>query len=111
MISPRSGETTDTFMADLAVGCGQIKAGAPARGERVAKYNRLTRIELEHPSLPFGPPQSDSISPQSQASSDSRHGDITGAPGVPHPVTSLGGHSAMPGASGVRPIRLLRTDR
>ena len=47
MVSHRSGETEDTFIADLAVGigCGQMKAGAPARGERTAKYNRLLRIE------------------------------------------------------------------
>ncbi len=47
MVSHRSGETEDTFIADLAValGCGQIKAGAPCRGERVAKYNRLLEIE------------------------------------------------------------------
>jgi enolase len=47
MISHRSGETADTFIADLAVatGVGQIKSGAPARGERVAKYNRLIEIE------------------------------------------------------------------
>lgn len=47
MVSHRSGETEDTFIADLAVaiGCGMIKAGAPARGERIAKYNRLLRIE------------------------------------------------------------------
>ena len=47
MVSHRSGETGDTFIADLAVGigCGQIKAGAPCRGERTAKYNRLLRIE------------------------------------------------------------------
>jgi enolase len=47
MMSHRSGETEDTTIADLAVavGCGQIKAGAPARGERVAKYNQLLRIE------------------------------------------------------------------
>lgn len=47
MVSHRSGETEDTFIADLAVGigCGQIKAGAPCRGERTAKYNRLLRIE------------------------------------------------------------------
>jgi enolase len=47
MISHRSGETEDTTIADLAVatGCGQIKSGAPARGERTAKYNRLLRIE------------------------------------------------------------------
>jgi enolase len=47
MMSHRSGETDDAFVADLAValGTGQIKAGAPARGERVAKYNELSRIE------------------------------------------------------------------
>jgi len=47
MVSHRSGETEDTFIADLAVGigCGMIKAGAPCRGERIAKYNRLLRIE------------------------------------------------------------------
>ena len=49
VVSHRSGETWDDFIADLAVarGCGQIKSGAPARGERVAKYNRLLRIEEE----------------------------------------------------------------
>ena len=49
MMSHRSGETEDTTISDLAValGCGQIKTGAPARSERVAKYNRLLRIELE----------------------------------------------------------------
>ena len=47
VISHRSGETEDTFIADFAVatGAGQIKTGAPARGERTAKYNRLLRIE------------------------------------------------------------------
>jgi enolase len=47
IISHRSGETEDTTIADLAVGTVaiQIKAGAPARSERVAKYNRLLRIE------------------------------------------------------------------
>ena len=47
MVSHRSGETEDTFIADLSValGCGQIKLGAPARGERTAKYNALMRIE------------------------------------------------------------------
>jgi enolase len=47
VISHRSGETEDTFIADLAVatGVGQIKTGAPARSERVAKYNQLLRIE------------------------------------------------------------------
>jgi len=47
MMSHRSGETEDTTIADLAVAtnCGQIKAGAPARSERVAKYNQLLRIE------------------------------------------------------------------
>jgi enolase len=49
VISHRSGETEDTFIADLAVatGVGQIKTGAPSRGERVIKYNRLLRIEEE----------------------------------------------------------------
>ena len=54
-VSHRSGETEDTFIADLAVGagCGHMKTGAPARGERVAKYNRLIEIEdAEH--LPYG---------------------------------------------------------
>jgi enolase len=55
MVSHRSGETEDTFIADLAVGtgCGQLKTGAPARGERVAKYNRLLEIEAEN-ELPYG---------------------------------------------------------
>ena len=49
MMSHRSGETEDTTIADLAVAlnCGQIKTGAPARTERVAKYNQLLRIEEE----------------------------------------------------------------
>lgn len=47
VVSHRSGETEDAFIADLVVGlgCGQIKTGAPARSERVAKYNQLLRIE------------------------------------------------------------------
>jgi enolase len=47
MVSHRSGESEDTTMADIAVAleCGQIKSGAPARTERTAKYNRLLRIE------------------------------------------------------------------
>ncbi len=53
VVSHRSGETEDSFIADLAVGinAGQIKAGAPARGERTAKYNQLLRIEE---SISFG---------------------------------------------------------
>lgn len=49
MMSHRSGETEDTTIADLAValGVGQMKSGAPARGERIAKYNQLLRIEEE----------------------------------------------------------------
>jgi enolase len=49
VISHRSGETEDTTIADLAVAtnAGQIKTGAPARGERTAKYNRLLAIEAE----------------------------------------------------------------
>ena len=56
MVSHRSGETPDTFIADLVVatGAGQIKTGAPARGERVAKYNRLTEISASNPELPYG---------------------------------------------------------
>jgi enolase len=55
-VSHRSGETTDTFIADLAVsaGCGMLKTGAPARGERVAKYNRLLEIAAAHPAMPYG---------------------------------------------------------
>lgn len=47
VVSHRSGDTEDAFIADLAVGlgCGQIKTGAPARSERTAKYNRLLRVE------------------------------------------------------------------
>jgi len=64
IISHRSGETTDDFIADLAVaaGTGQIKTGAPCRGERLAKYNQLLRIEEElgvaahyAGAAPFGP--------------------------------------------------------
>jgi enolase len=49
VVSHRSGETEDTSIADLSVafGTGQIKTGAPARGERIAKYNQLLRIEEE----------------------------------------------------------------
>src|SRR3989344_2111246 len=55
MVSHRSGETSDSFIADLAVGigCGQIKSGAPCRSERLAKYNQLLRIE-EEIKLPYG---------------------------------------------------------
>ncbi|MEO0022727.1 MAG: enolase C-terminal domain-like protein, partial [candidate division WOR-3 bacterium] len=54
IVSHRSGETDDHFIADLAVAanCGQIKTGAPCRGERTAKYNRLIRIE-EEDHLPY----------------------------------------------------------
>lgn len=49
MVSHRSGETEDVFIADLVVGlnAGQIKSGAPCRSERTCKYNRLMRIEEE----------------------------------------------------------------
>lgn len=48
-VSHRSGETTDDFIADLTVGVqtGHLKSGAPCRGERIAKYNRLMDIESE----------------------------------------------------------------
>ena len=57
-VSHRSGETEDSFIADLAVGtgCGHLKSGAPARGERVAKYNRLLEIAATAPSLRYGMP-------------------------------------------------------
>jgi enolase len=57
MMSHRSGETEDTTIADLAVAtdCGQIKTGAPARSERVAKYNQLLRIEEELDDAAFYP--------------------------------------------------------
>jgi enolase len=57
-VSHRSGETEDTFIADLAAGtgCGHLKSGAPARGERVAKYNRLLEIAAATPSLRYGMP-------------------------------------------------------
>ncbi len=56
MVSHRSGETPDAFIADLAVGsgCGQLKSGAPARGERVAKYNRILQIAAQHRELDYG---------------------------------------------------------
>ena len=55
VISHRSGETEDTFIADLSVatGVGQIKTGSLSRSDRIAKYNRLLRIE-ESSSAPFG---------------------------------------------------------
>lgn len=58
MVSHRSGETNDSFIADFSVGigAGQIKAGAPARGERLAKYNRLLEIEQET-KLPYAKPK------------------------------------------------------
>jgi enolase len=57
-VSHRSGETEDTFIADLATGtgCGHLKSGAPARGERVAKYNRLLEIAAAQPGLRYGMP-------------------------------------------------------
>ncbi len=63
MVSHRSGETIDTFIADFAVatGAGQIKSGAPCRGERVAKYNRLIEIERELTAQRGAPRLSDSI--------------------------------------------------
>lgn len=55
IISHRSGETEDSFIADFSVGLGtgQIKTGAPARGERTAKYNRLAMIAAEDASIPY----------------------------------------------------------
>jgi enolase len=65
VVSARSGETEDDALADLAVasGAGQIKIGSVARGERLAKYNQLLRIEEEMgPGAPFGPPAPFSVS-------------------------------------------------
>ena len=55
MISHRSGETCDTFIADLSVALatGQIKTGAPCRGERVEKYNQILRINEELGSVQY----------------------------------------------------------
>ncbi|HEY5355391.1 MAG TPA: phosphopyruvate hydratase [Streptosporangiaceae bacterium] len=57
-VSHRSGETEDSFIADLAVGtgCGHLKSGAPARGERITKYNRLMEIAATAPALRYGMP-------------------------------------------------------
>lgn len=56
LVSHRSGETGDAFIADRAVGTGsaQPKSGAPARGEHVTEYNRLSEIAGSQPTLPFG---------------------------------------------------------
>lgn len=56
VMSHRSGETTDDYISDLAVATniGQMKSGAPARGERVAKYNQLIRLSEEYPDLEVG---------------------------------------------------------
>ena len=57
-VSHRSGETEASFIADLTVGTGSghLKSGAPARGERVAKYNRLIEIAASSPAIPYGMP-------------------------------------------------------
>jgi enolase len=57
-LSPPLWETEDTFIADLATGtsCGHLKSGTPARGERVAKYNRLLEIAAAQPALGYGMP-------------------------------------------------------
>ena len=57
-VSHRSGETEDPFIADLAVGtgCRHLKSGAPARGERITKYNRLMEIAASAPGLRYGMP-------------------------------------------------------
>ena len=55
VLSARSGETEDTWLADLAVGwqTGQLKVGSTTRSERTAKWNRLLRLEAEHPDAVF----------------------------------------------------------
>ena len=54
-MSHRSGETADDFIADLtvALGTGHLKTGAPCRGERLAKYNQLLRIEERNPGIGY----------------------------------------------------------
>jgi len=56
VVTQSEGETGDSFIADLTIGsgCGQLSAGAPVRGERVAKYNRLIQIAAGSPDLPYG---------------------------------------------------------
>ena len=93
MVSHRSGETEDTFIADLAVatGAGQIKTGAPSRSERVAKYNQLIRIEEQ-----LGPAASYPGTVRVPADADGRNPRGGGVPGRD------GGHrarAAQPGAS------------
>jgi len=58
VLSARSGETEDTWLADLAVGwqTGQLKVGSTTRSERTAKWNRLLRLEAEHPDAVFAGP-------------------------------------------------------
>ena len=55
VLSARSGETEDSWLADLAVGwrTGQLKVGSTTRSERTAKWNRLLRIESEHPEATY----------------------------------------------------------
>jgi enolase len=55
VVSARSGDTEDAWLADLAVGwrAGQIKVGSVTRSERTAKWNRLLRLEAEHPKAAF----------------------------------------------------------
>ncbi len=72
VVSHRSGETEDTVIADIAVGAGtgRIKAGAPARSDRTAKYNRLLRIEAElGPAARYGQPTAAGAPPEPGASS------------------------------------------
>ena len=87
VISHRSGETEDTFIADLAVatGAGQIKTGAPARGERTAKYNRLLASKTCSAllqSMPVGT-QSNNLGPSPRATSPPRCRRLVVASGAP----------------------------
>ena len=79
MMSHRSGETEDTTIADLAVatGCGQIKTGAPARSDRVAKYNQLLRIEegARRRRALRGRPGLPAVRPAADGESHIRHGE------------------------------------
>ena len=104
MMSHRSGETEDTTIADLAVatGCGQIKTGAPARSERVAKYNQLLRIEetlgdaaryAGRPGVPAGHRAAEALTPSAGADGRDGSSDRATAPGRPGPARPRGAGS------------------
>ena len=111
MMSHRSGETEDTTIADLAVAtnCGQIKTGAPARSERVAKYNQLLRIEeeLDDAARYAGPRRLPAVRPALIAVAVRRPTAASGPRGGPRPQAAAArpvgaprGHGPAGGAAG-----------